>query len=84
MATWDTFIEKDFADMEEDVEKVVVIRDLTPGMRKYRSTYARVMISKDPGKYPETLQVRLGRGQLIESPCSMRILEFVTVIPKGL
>ncbi len=84
MATWDTFIEKDFADMEEDVEKVVVIRDLTPGKRKYRSTYAKVKVSKDPKKYPELLRVRLGRGQLVESPCSMEILEFVNVIPKGL
>ncbi len=84
MATWDTFIEKDFADMEEDVEKVVVIRDLTPGKRKYRSTYAKVKVSKDPKKYPEKLRVRLGRGQLVESPCSMEILEFVNVIPKGL
>ncbi|MGD0486629.1 MAG: phenylphosphate carboxylase subunit gamma [Syntrophorhabdales bacterium] len=84
MATWDTFIEKDFADMEEDVEKVVVIRDLTPGKRKYRSTYARVKFSKNPEKYPEKLRVRLGRGQLVESPCSMEILEFVNVIPKGL
>jgi len=28
--------------------------------------------------------VRLGRGQLIETPCSMQIMEYVDVIPKGM
>jgi len=84
MATWDTFISVDFKNMPEDEEHVTVIRDLTPGKAKYRSTYARVKISKNAAKYPEKLQVRLGRGQLVETPCSMEILEFVSVIPKGL
>jgi hypothetical protein len=84
MAEWDTFIATDFKDMAEDEEVVTVIRDLTPGRYKYRSAYARIKVSKDPGKYPETLWVRLGRGQLIETPCSMKILEYVNVIPPGL
>ncbi|RPI79294.1 MAG: hypothetical protein EHM45_03515 [Desulfobacteraceae bacterium] len=84
MATWDTFIGVDFKDMPEDAEQVAVIRDLSPGKRKYRSTYARIKISKDPKKYSEKLWVRLGRGQLIESPCSMTILETVSVIPEGM
>lgn len=84
MAVWDTFIDRDFAQLEEDKEGVRVIRDLTPGRGKYRSAYARVKLSKNPAKYPETLWVRLGRGQLIESPCSMEILEFINVIPEGL
>jgi hypothetical protein len=84
MAVWDTFIEGDFGELEEDREGVRVIRDLTPGRGKYRSTYARVRLSKDPARYPETLWVRLGKGQLIESPCSMEIMEFINVIPEGL
>lgn len=84
MTTWDTFIGVDFKDMLEDEEHVAVIRDLTPGTRKYRSTYARIKVSKDPKKYPEKLWVRLGRGQLIETPCSMNILEMVNVIPEGM
>ncbi len=84
MATWDTYIQKDFDKLQEDDEWLAVIRDLSPGKGKYRSTHARIRVSKDPTKYPETLWVRLGRGQLIESPCSMQILEFVDVIPKGL
>jgi hypothetical protein len=84
MAEWDTFILKDFKDLQEDEEEVTIIRELTPGRRKYRSTYARIKISKDPKKYPETLWVRLAKGQLIETPCSIQILEFVSVIPEGL
>ena len=84
MPTWDTYIQKDFAALGEDEEWVAVIRDLTPGRGKYRSTHARIKISKNPKKYPETLWVRLGRGQLIDTPCSMQILEFVDVIPKGM
>ena len=84
MPVWDTYIQKDFDALREDEEWVAVIIDLTPGKKKYRSTHARIKVSKDPKKYPETLWVRLGRGQLIETPCSMQIMEFVDVIPKGM
>ncbi len=84
MAVWDTFIETGFKEMREDEEHVAVIRDLTPGTGKYRSTYARIKVSKDPGKYPDTVWVRLGRGQLVDTPCSMQIVEFVNIIPPGL
>ena len=84
MAVWDTFIDKDFKDMPEEEERVAVIRDLTPGKGKYRSTYARIKVSKNQKKYPEKLWIRLGRGQLIETPCSMKIVELMSVIPKGL
>ena len=84
MTGWDMFLLKDFNDLQEDEEMVTVIRDLTPGKAKYRGRYARIKVSKDAKKYPETLWVRLGRGQLVETPCSMQILEFVDVIPKGM
>jgi hypothetical protein len=84
MAVWDTFILKNFNELAEGEEWVAVIRDLTPGKAKYKSSCARIKVSKDPKKYPETLWVRLGRGQLIETPCSMQIAEFVDVIPKGM
>lgn len=83
MAIYDTFISGQVNDLKEDAEMVNVIRDLTPGKRKYRSMYAKIKLSKDPKKYPETVWIRLGRGQLIENPYSMEIIEFVDVIPKG-
>jgi len=84
MAEWDTYINVNFKDMPEEMEQVTVIRDLTSGKYKYRSTYAKIIISKDPGKYSEKVWIRLGRGQLVPTPCSMKILEFVNMIPKGL
>lgn len=84
MAVYDTFILKEFKDLREDEEMVSVIRDLTPGKRKYRSTYARIKVSKDAKKYPDTLWVRLGRGQLIDTPCSIKVIEFIDIIPKGM
>ena len=84
MAEWDTYINVDFKDMPEEPEGVIVISDLTPGKYKYRSTYAKINVSKDPEKYPEKVWIRLGRGQLVPTPCSMKILEFLSVIPKGL
>ncbi|HEY3278562.1 MAG TPA: phenylphosphate carboxylase subunit gamma [Syntrophorhabdaceae bacterium] len=84
MAEYDTYINTDFADLKEDVELTGVIRDLAPGRRKYRSTYARFMVSKTADKYKDKLQVRLGRGQLVDTPCSIEVIETFNVIPKGL
>jgi len=84
MAEYDTYIVGDFKDMVEDVETVTVIRDLTPGKKKYNSMYAKVLISKDEKKYPNTLRVRLGRGQLVDKGCSVDVVEIVNVIPPGL
>jgi hypothetical protein len=77
MGEYDTFITKDFEMLQEDEELIGVIRDLTPGKKKYKGLYARFKVSKDPKRYPETLWIRLGRGQLIEKPCSMKIMEFI-------
>ncbi|MCX5806300.1 MAG: phenylphosphate carboxylase subunit gamma [Proteobacteria bacterium] len=84
MAIWDTYINIDFKDMPEEQERVAIIRDLTPGKYKYRSTFAEVKISKDAAKYPDQLWIRLGRGQLVPTPCSIKIIKFTSVIPKGL
>jgi hypothetical protein len=84
MAEYDTFIAGDFKDMVEDVETVTVIRDLTPGKKKYNSMYAKIRISKDEKKYPNALRVRLGKGQLVDKVCSVDVVEIVNVIPPGL
>ena len=44
MAEWDTYINGEFKDMPAEQERVAVIRDLTPGKYKYRSTHAQVKI----------------------------------------
>ncbi|MCX7857480.1 MAG: phenylphosphate carboxylase subunit gamma [Deltaproteobacteria bacterium] len=78
---FDTFISKNFEELTEDEEITGIIRDLTPGRMKYKGIYARFRISKDPDKYPDTLLVRLGRGQLVDKPCSIQILEEIKIFP---
>lgn len=75
--SYDTFIQKDFEELKEDEEIVGVIRDLSPGKKKYKGIYARFRVSKDPDKYPNILWIRLGRGQLVDRPCSMEVIEII-------
>ncbi len=75
MAEYDTFIHGEFQDIPQDQEIEGIVRDLTPGKKKYKCLCAKFMVSKDPAKYPDTLWVRLGRGQLVPEPCSVKILE---------
>jgi hypothetical protein len=78
MAEYDTFINKNFEDLKDEEEIVGVIRDLTPGKKKYKCLCARFVISKDPNRYPDRLWIRLGRGQLVKDhPCSVKILELL-------
>jgi hypothetical protein len=84
MAVYDTYITTDFAVMKEEEEVLSVIRDLAPGKYKYRSMFAKFKVSKDPKKYADTLWIRLGRGQLVPTPCSIQVIEMVNVIPPGL
>ncbi len=81
MAEYDTFIDKEFEELQEDEEIVGVIRDLTPGKKKYKCLCAKFRISKDPKKYPDTLWVRLGRGQLVPDVCSVQVIETFDPVP---
>lgn len=72
---YDTFISKSFEEIKEEEELVGVLRDLSPGKKKYKGLYARFKVSKDPKKYPDSLWIRLGRGQLVNKPCSVKIIE---------
>jgi len=83
MAVYDTFILENIEDFENQ-ELVTVLRDLTPGKKKYNSAYAKIKMSLDPQKYPHTLFVRQGQGQLLKNTYSMQILSWINLIPEGL
>jgi hypothetical protein len=76
---YDTYVLTDLSLVPQDKETEMILRDLTPPDRrwKYRSFFASVMVSKDESKYPDKLWVRLGRGQLQETPWSVKILKEV-------
>ena len=81
---YDTFILTDPASVPEEHEMELIVRDLTPGDRryKYRSTYVTALVSKSESKYPDRLWIRLGRGQLQEKPWSIKILKELNKLPK--
>lgn len=87
MATneYDTFILTDPALVPEEQETELILRELTPKDRryKYRSFYARALVSRSETKYPDRLWIRLGRGQLEEKPWSLKILKELNKFPKG-
>ena len=74
---YDTFILDDPATIPEDQEMEMVVRELTPDDRryKYRSFYAIAKISKSESTYTDRLQVRLGRGQLLEDRWSIELIK---------
>jgi hypothetical protein len=76
---YDTYVLTDPALVPEDQETEMILRDLTPSDRryKYRSFFARAVVSRDESKYPDKLWVRLGRGQLQEKPWSVQVVREV-------
>lgn len=82
---YDTFVLTDLALVPEDQEMELIVRDLTPGDRryKYRSAYVSAILSRSETKYPDQLWIRLGRGQLQEKPWSLKILKELNKFQKG-
>jgi phenylphosphate carboxylase gamma subunit len=76
---YDTFILTDPSEVIEDTEMEIVVRDLSPADRRYKfeGFHVNAKISKSADKYPDLLQVRLGRGQLFDETWSIEINEFV-------
>lgn len=76
---YDTFVTTDPSEVIEDTEMEMIVRDLSPEDRryKYEGFYVNAKISKSADKYPDLLEVRLGRGQLLGETWSIEISEFV-------
>lgn len=82
MKEYDTFVLTDLDEVREDVEQEMLIRDLTPGRKKYRCEFVKALISKSPEKYPDRLWPRLGQGQWVGQPWSIKNVERVDKIPE--
>ena len=72
---YDTFFLNELSDIIEDADTELTIRDLTPGIYKYKEIFVKAAVSKDPDKYPDKLWIRLGKGQLQSQPWSIKIKE---------
>lgn len=73
MNKWEVFV-NDLSELPEGEGLELTIRTLNDGMHKY--TYKRVTaeVSNSPDQYPDSLQVRFGRGQLSDKKFSINIL----------
>lgn len=74
---YDTFLLQDPAGVPREQELELIVRDLTPADRrlKYRSFYANARVSKSKDALEDLLWIRLGRGQLLDEPWSIQIIE---------
>ena len=70
---YDTFILNELSDIVEDKNAEFTLRDLTPGIYKYKEIFVKAVISRDSTKYPDKLWIRLGKGQLQDQPWSVKI-----------
>ncbi len=82
MAEYDAFF-NDLDEVPQDEELRLVVRDLTPGRRKYRCQVVRAKVSRSPTRYPARLWPRLGRGQWVGEPWSIQVLEEIDPIPEA-
>ncbi len=77
---YDTYILNELSDVIQDREAQFTLRDLTPGIYKYKEILVKAMVSKDPDKYADLLWMRLGKGQLQPEPWSINISERLDMI----
>lgn len=81
MFHYDVFVNS-LADLPEEKEVQLAIRDLTAGTHKYCYQNVSALVSADHDKYEHKLQIRFGRGQVYENPYSIKIIKTVERIPE--
>ncbi len=77
---YDTYIMNELSDVTEDCAGEFTLRDLTPGIYKYKEILVKAMVSKDPNKYQDLLWIRLGKGQQQPEPWSIKVTERLDMI----
>lgn len=80
MAAYDTFV-NNLSELQEDKELPLAVRDLQPGIHKYCYRHVVALVSSDPGKYPDKLDIRFSRGQLHPNSYSIKIVKQVPTLP---
>ena len=80
MNQWEVFV-MDVAELAEGQDLELTIRTLNAGMHKYTYKRVKAQVSSDLKKFPDQLQVRLGRGQMSKSKFSIKVLGDVQRMP---
>jgi hypothetical protein len=80
---WETFVRRP-GDLKEGVEVPMVLRDLTPGRRKYQMRHVVAVLDRNPHEAPsiDRLRVRTVVGVLLEETWGVQIVrELPTELP---
>lgn len=77
---WEVFV-MDMSELAEGRELELSIRTLDPGRQKYTYQRVRCQVSSKPDQFADSLQVRMGRGQLSDRKFSIKVLEEVRRMP---
>ena len=80
MNQWEVFV-MDMSELAEGEDIEISIRTLNPGMHKYTYTHVRAQVSSALDKFPDQLQVRMGRGQLSAAKFSIKVIEEIRRLP---
>jgi phenylphosphate carboxylase gamma subunit len=80
MNQWEVFV-MDVTELAEGQDIELTIRTLNAGLHKYTYKRVRAQVSSDLKKFPDQLQVRLGRGQMSKSRFSIKVLGDVQRMP---
>jgi phenylphosphate carboxylase gamma subunit len=80
MNQWEIFV-MSMSELAEDTDLELTIRTLNPGLHKYTYIRARAQVSADLKKFPDQLQVRMGRGQLSPAKFSIKVLGEIQRMP---
>lgn len=81
MNKWEVFV-MDMSELAEGKDLELSIRTLNAGLHKYTYKRVKCQVSAKQDKYPDSLQVRMGRGQLSPSKFSIKVLEEVERLPE--
>ena len=80
MNQWEVFV-MDMGELAEGKDIEISIRTLNPGVQKYTYKHVRAQVSSSLDKFPDQLQVRMGRGQLSPAKFSIKVIEEIQRCP---
>jgi hypothetical protein len=79
---WETFLRRPH-DLREGVETPLVLRDLSPGKKKYRMRHVIAVLSRKPEEGLDVLRVRTVVGVLLPEIWGVRIVRELPIEMPG-
>lgn len=77
---WEVFV-MDMSELAEGKDIELSIRTLNQGKQKFTYQRVKCQVSPKQDKFPDSLQVRMGRGQLSPAKFSIKVIEEIQRLP---